>query len=99
MGIDGTVLDAPDTPANSERFGRSSGGPLHDQRFPILRVHRLEPNGAVEGAVAGAHEAPKTLVSVEELAVLIELEEADRRGRRKRPEAFFVSVDTTFHRR
>src|SRR5689334_12766330 len=26
MGLDGTVQDAPDTPANAEHFGRSSGG-------------------------------------------------------------------------
>ena len=26
MGIDGTVLDVPDTPANDAHFGRSSGG-------------------------------------------------------------------------
>ena len=26
MGIDGTVLDVPDTPANEAHFGRSSGG-------------------------------------------------------------------------
>jgi Insertion element 4 transposase N-terminal/Transposase DDE domain len=36
MGIDGTVLDTPDTPANATRFGRSSGG-RGDGAFPQLR--------------------------------------------------------------
>src|ERR1700728_4075154 len=36
MGIDGTVLDAPDTPANNERFGRSSGS-RGEGAFPQVR--------------------------------------------------------------
>src|SRR5271157_6131953 len=36
MGIDGTVMDAPDTPANEERFGRSTGG-RGDGAFPQIR--------------------------------------------------------------
>jgi hypothetical protein len=36
MGIDGTVQDTPDTPANAARFKRSSGG-RGDGAFPQLR--------------------------------------------------------------
>ncbi|MGZ3318931.1 MAG: IS4 family transposase, partial [Isosphaeraceae bacterium] len=36
MGIDGTVLDVPDTPANEALFGRSSGG-RGDSAFPQVR--------------------------------------------------------------
>lgn len=36
MGIDGTVQDTPDTPANAARFQRSSGG-RGDGAFPQLR--------------------------------------------------------------
>ena len=36
VGIDGTVLDAPDTDANNERFDRSSGG-RGDGAFPQVR--------------------------------------------------------------
>ncbi|MBV8130593.1 MAG: transposase domain-containing protein [Planctomycetaceae bacterium] len=36
MGIDGTVLDVPDTSANEAHFGRSSGG-RGDSAFPQVR--------------------------------------------------------------
>jgi hypothetical protein len=52
MGIDGTVLDAPDTPANAARFGRSSGG-RGDGAFPQVRkVSLVELGTHVEVAVA-----------------------------------------------
>jgi hypothetical protein len=52
MGIDGTVMDAPDTPANAERFGRSSGG-RGDGAFPQVRkVSLVELGTHVEVALA-----------------------------------------------
>jgi hypothetical protein len=52
MGIDGTVLDVPDTPANAERFGRSSGG-RGDGAFPQVRkVSLVELGTHVEVAMA-----------------------------------------------
>ena len=52
MGIDGTVLDAPDTPANAERFHRSSGG-RGDGAFPQVRkVSLVELGTHVEIALA-----------------------------------------------
>ena len=52
MGIDGTVLDAPDTPANNERFHRSSGG-RGDGAFPQVRkVSLVELGTHVEVALA-----------------------------------------------
>jgi len=52
MGIDGTVLDVPDTPANTERFGRSSGG-RGDGAFPQVRkVSLVELGTHVEVAIA-----------------------------------------------
>ena len=51
MGIDGTVLDAPDTLANAERFHRSSGG-RGDGAFPQVRkVSLVELGTHVEVAV------------------------------------------------
>jgi hypothetical protein len=51
MGIDGTVLDAPDTPANAARFGRSSGG-RGDGAFPQVRkVSLVELGTHVEVAL------------------------------------------------
>lgn len=51
MGIDGTVYDAPDTPANAERFGRSSGG-RGDGAFPQVRkVSLVELGTHVEVAM------------------------------------------------
>lgn len=37
MGIDGTVLDVPDTSANAKTFGRPSGGARGDGAFPQVR--------------------------------------------------------------
>lgn len=37
MGIDGTVMDLPDTPANEKAFGRPSGGARGDGAFPQIR--------------------------------------------------------------
>jgi hypothetical protein len=52
MGIDGTVQDAPDTPANAARFGRSSGG-RGDGAFPQVRkVSLVELGTHVEVALA-----------------------------------------------
>lgn len=64
MGIDGTVLDAPDTPANSERFGRSSGG-RGDGAFPQVRKVSLVELGThveVALAVGGWHDSEQKLV-------------------------------------
>src|SRR5271166_5878028 len=41
MGIDGTVFDVPDTPANDSAFGRPSAGPRGDGAFPQVRKLRL----------------------------------------------------------
>ena len=52
MGIDGTVLDVPDTPANAERFHRASGG-RGDGAFPQVRkVALVELGTHVEVAIA-----------------------------------------------
>ena len=52
MGIDGTVLDVPDTPANDAHFGRSSGG-RGDGAFPQVRkVSLVELGTHVEVAMA-----------------------------------------------
>ena len=52
VGIDGTVLDAPDTDANNERFDRSSGG-RGDGAFPQVRkVSLVELGTHVEFALA-----------------------------------------------
>jgi hypothetical protein len=37
MGLDGTVLDVPDSPANATAFGRPSAGPRGDGAFPQVR--------------------------------------------------------------
>jgi Insertion element 4 transposase N-terminal/Transposase DDE domain len=37
MGIDGTVLDVPDSEANAAAFGRPSAGPRGDGAFPQIR--------------------------------------------------------------
>jgi hypothetical protein len=64
MGIDGTVLDAPDTPANAERFGRSSGG-RGDGAFPQVRKVSLVELGThmeVALAVGGWQDSEQKLV-------------------------------------
>jgi hypothetical protein len=63
MGIDGTVLDVPDTPANEACFGRSSGG-RGDSAFPQLRKVSLVELGThveVAMAVGGYHDSEQTL--------------------------------------
>lgn len=64
MGIDGTVLDVPDTPANEAHFGRSSGG-RGDSAFPQLRKVSLVELGThveVAMAVGGYHDSEQKLV-------------------------------------
>jgi hypothetical protein len=52
VGIDGSVFDVPDTPANAERFHRSSGG-RGDGAFPQMRkVSLVELGTHVEFAFA-----------------------------------------------
>jgi hypothetical protein len=52
VGIDGSVFDVPDTPANAQRFHRSSGG-RGDGAFPQIRkVSLVELGTHVEFALA-----------------------------------------------
>jgi hypothetical protein len=53
MGIDGTVLDVPDTPANDAHFGRSSGG-RGDSAFPQVRKVILPAARPETFAIPGA---------------------------------------------
>ena len=65
MGIDGTVQDVPDTPANAAHFGRSRGG-RGDGAFPQVRkVSLVELGTHVEVALAigGWHDSEQQLVS------------------------------------
>ncbi len=65
MGIDGTVLDAPDTPANAARFDRSSGG-RGEGAFPQVRkVSLVELGTHLEVAMAfgGWQESEQQLVA------------------------------------
>lgn len=65
MGIDGTIEDVPDTPANAERFGRSSGG-RGDSAFPQVRKVSLVELGThveVAMAIGGWHDSEQKLVS------------------------------------
>lgn len=57
MGIDSTVLDVPDTPANEAAFGRPSvGGPRGEGAFPQVRKLSLVELGThVEVAMAIKH--------------------------------------------
>jgi hypothetical protein len=52
MGIDGTVQDAPDTPANAARFGRSGGGRGAGAFPQVRRVSLVELGTHVEVALA-----------------------------------------------
>jgi hypothetical protein len=64
MGFDGTVMDTPDTPANEECFGRSSGG-RGDSAFPQLRkISLVELGTHIETAltIGGYHDGEQTLV-------------------------------------
>jgi hypothetical protein len=65
MGIDGSVLDTPDTPANAARFHRSSGG-RGDGAFPQLRKVSLVELGThveVALAVGGWQDSEQSLVT------------------------------------
>jgi hypothetical protein len=56
MGIDSTVLDVPDTPANDAAFGRPSAGPRGDGAFPQVRKLSLVELGThVEVAMIVKH--------------------------------------------
>src|SRR5262249_52143644 len=58
MGIDGTVQDVPDTPANAAHFGRSSGG-RGAGAFPQVRkvsLVELGTHGEVAMAIGGGHD-------------------------------------------
>jgi hypothetical protein len=64
MGIDGTVQDVADTPANAARFGRSSGG-RGDGAFPQVRKVSLVELGThveVAMAIGGWHDSEQKLV-------------------------------------
>jgi Insertion element 4 transposase N-terminal/Transposase DDE domain len=64
MGIDGTVLDVPDSPANAERFHRSSGG-RGDGAFPQVRkvsLVELGTHGEVAMAFGGWQDSEQKLV-------------------------------------
>jgi len=64
MGIDGTVLDVPDTSANAAHFGRSSGG-RGDSAFPQVRKVSLVELGThieVAMAVGGYRDSEQKLV-------------------------------------
>ena len=64
MGIDGTVLDVPDTPANDAHFGRSCGG-RGDSAFPQVRkvsLVELDTHIEVSMAVGGYHDSEQKLV-------------------------------------
>ena len=64
MGIDGTVMDVPDSPANEERFGRSSGG-RGDAAFPQIRKLSLVELGTraeTALAIGGYHDSEQKLV-------------------------------------
>ena len=50
-GIDGTVMDVPDTPANAARFGRSSGG-RGEGAFPQVRKVSLVELGTHDELMA-----------------------------------------------
>ncbi len=64
MGIDGTVLDVPDTPANDAYFGRSTGG-RGDSAFPQVRkvsLVELGTHAEVAMAIGGWHDSEQKLV-------------------------------------
>jgi Insertion element 4 transposase N-terminal/Transposase DDE domain len=64
IGIDGTVQDVPDTPANELRFGRSTGG-RGDAAFPQLRKVSLVELGThveVAFAIGGYRDSEHRLV-------------------------------------
>jgi Insertion element 4 transposase N-terminal/Transposase DDE domain len=64
MGIDGTVLNVPDTPANDAHFGRSSGG-RGDSAFPQVRkvsLVELGTHAELALAIGGYHDSEQKLV-------------------------------------
>ncbi len=63
MAMDGTVMDAPDTPANDARFGRSSGGRGKGAFPQVRKVSLVELGTHVEVALAfgGWQDAEQTL--------------------------------------
>lgn len=64
MGIDGTLMDVPDTPANEAEFGRGKSD-RGDGAFPQVRkVSLVELGTHIEVAIAvgGYHNAEQTLV-------------------------------------
>lgn len=64
MGIDGTVLDVPDSPANAAHFGRSRGG-RGDGAFPQVRkvsLVELGTHAEVAIALGGCHDSEQQLV-------------------------------------
>jgi hypothetical protein len=65
MGIDGTVQDVPDTPANAAHIGRSRGG-RGASAFPQVRKVSLVELGThveVAMAIGGWHDSEQKLVS------------------------------------
>jgi hypothetical protein len=67
VGIDGTVLDVPDTPANDAHFGRSSNGD-GDGAFPQIRkVSLVELGTHVEFALAMGGYRDSEVALVEQL--------------------------------
>ena len=64
MGIDGTVMDVPDSPANEERFGRGRGG-RGDAAFPQIRklsLVELGTHAETVLAIGGYHDSEQKLV-------------------------------------
>ena len=113
MGIDGTVMDVPDSPANEERFGRSSGG-RGDAAFPQIRKLSLVELGThVETALAigGYHDSEQKLVvqlfdKIPDDALLLEdrnffsydhWKELDSRGVKLAPGNGFLSTTAGFN--
>ena len=64
LGIDGTVLDVPDTPANAAHFGRSSNGRGAGAFPQVRKVSLVELGTHVELAVAvgGCQDSEQALV-------------------------------------
>jgi len=63
-GIDGTVLDVPDTPANAAHFGRSRGS-RGDSAFPQVRkvsLVELGTHAELAMAIGGWHDSEQQLV-------------------------------------
>jgi hypothetical protein len=56
MGIDGTVQDVPDSPANAAAFGRPTAGPRGDGAFPqVKKLSLVELGTHVEVALVVKH--------------------------------------------